>query len=175
MEGTGAGGRSGRTTPGWTGTDAFTTHNLDYPHALYVRKAGRELPTLVTPSRQRSAGDVNPFGATQSDWVATLHAPRVDGRQRRGVWPEYTPDTSASVGRRWCGATLSDYREGARPWDSSLGPSPDSHRRPTALPRLKDLQESVFPRQLGESPGRRGAGLHSASVLPRGHGGYWAS
>ena len=177
-------GDSPRIKPGWTATGAFTRPHLDYSHAVYVNKGGHELPALVTPSRktraQRASG-VNPFGATQTDWVTSLHAPRVNGEQQRNAWPEYTPDASAAIGRRWFGATLSGFREGGRLWDNSLGSNLDSHRRPTALPRLKDiLQESVFPRQPGGpesmgSRGRIGIGLNGAGVLPRGHGGYWAS
>ena len=177
-------GSSVRINPGWTATEAFSRPNLDYPHAVYVRgKGGRELPSLVPPSRKtraQMANGTNPFGATQTDWVTSLHAPRVGGKQRRSAWPEYVPDSSAAIGRRWFGATLSDYREGGRLWDNSFGSSLDAHRLPTALPRLKDiLQESVFPR--GNNPasmgsrGRMGEGLHGAGVLPRGHGGYWAS
>lgn len=173
-----------RINPGWTATDAFTRPNLDYPHAVYVTKGNQDFPTLVPPSRKtraQTAGSINPFAATQTDWVTSLHAPRVDGKQHRNAWPEYTPDSSAAVGRRWFGATLSEFRDGGRLWDNSFGSSLDAHRKPTALPRIKDiLQESVFPRQPGGlasmgSRGRLGVGLNSAGVLPRGHGGYWAS
>jgi hypothetical protein len=170
--------------PGWTATSAFTRENLDYPHAVYTTKGDQDLPALVPPTRRMRAADasgVNPFAATQTDWVTSLHAPRVDGKQQRRAWPEYTPDSSASIGRRWFGATLRDYREEGRLWDNSLGSSLDAHRRPTARPRIKDiLQESVFLRQPGGpssmgSRGRMGMGLTGAGVLPRGHGGYWAS
>ena len=91
---TGRAGTSARFNPGWTATRAFTRPNLDYPHAVYVTKGGKDFPTLVPPSRKtraQTAGSVNPFGATQTDWVTSLHAPRVDG-QHRNAWPEYTPD-----------------------------------------------------------------------------------
>jgi hypothetical protein len=166
--------RSARTQPGWTATQSFTRENLDYPHAMYANKGNVDLPVLVLPARtMRTAthSDQNPFAATQSDWVTSLHAARVDAKQTRRVWPEYVPDSSASIGRRWFGSTLSGYREEGRLWDNSLGSSLDAHRIPTAQPRLKDImQESIFPRE-GMSRGRLGGG----GVLPRGHGGYWAS
>ena len=170
--------------PGWTATQNNTRGNQDYPHAMYVSKGNVYLPALVLPARTMRAAnqnDQNPFSATQSDWVTSLHAPKVDGTQARRAWPEYVPDSSASIGRRWFGATLSGYREEGRLWDNSLGSSLDAHRMPTAQPRLKDiLTESIFPRQPGGpgsmgSRGRLGVGLTGTGVLPRGHGGYWAS
>ena len=78
------------------------------------------------------------------------------------------------------GATLSEFRDGGRLWDNSFG---SSWMRTEANGSATDpdiLQESVFPRQPGGpasmgSRGRIGMGLNSAGVLPRGHGGYWAS
>ena len=101
--------------------------------------------------------------------VTALHRPRVDGRQARCAWPEYTPDASASIGRRWFGASLGDFGERARSWDGSIGRTSDAHRVPAPNPRLKDLMnESVHPRY-----GRASSAL--LSEYPRGHGGYWRS
>jgi hypothetical protein len=35
----------------------------------------------------------------------------------RDVWPEYNPESSAAVARRWTGATLDGYVESSEPMD----------------------------------------------------------
>ena len=95
----------------------------------------------MVDSRGRAFGPHASFTAgsqiTTRDWSLLFSPGRVDTLIRR-PWPEYEPESSAPVGRRWCGTNLGRLYEHVQPRTNTMltlerPPSSASGRPPSSV------------------------------------------
>ena len=114
----------------WSRSRLGAAHSTVGPARACRRRATRR--------RRRRSSTFNPYESTVSmqspaksqvvtrDWSLLFSPGRVDSLVRR-PWPEYEPESSAAVGRRWTGCNLGRLYEHVAPSSSpvdSYSPSP---------------------------------------------------
>lgn len=96
------------------------------PEATYLRspaqRFGRAPPPKrgFNPSLSETSSTVARSQLVTRDWSLLFSPQRSDSLIRR-PWPEYEPESSAAVGRRWVGSNLGRLYEHVMPASSSSG------------------------------------------------------